>query len=56
MSPRPLSILLQPLQVILPIRVTSEYRLALIATADHMVKRSVVFNPGLSRHPRPVIP
>jgi hypothetical protein len=34
----PLSILLQPLQIILSIRVTSKDDLALVTTTDHMIK------------------
>jgi hypothetical protein len=35
----PLPVLLQPLQVILPIPITAKNRLPLIAPTDHMIKR-----------------
>ena len=47
-----LSILLQPVQVLLPIRVTSEYRLPLIATADHMIKCASELYSRLTRNDR----
>ena len=52
-----LSILLQPIQVILPIGITAKDHLALIAPADHVVKGAGVFDPWFSSHsdsPNPI--
>src|SRR6266508_4451687 len=45
-----LAVLLEPFQIVSPVRVAAEYRLALIAAANHMVKRSRIFHSRFSRH------
>jgi hypothetical protein len=47
--------LLQPLQVILAIRITAKNNLPLIAPADHVVKGAGVFDPWFSRHSGPFL-
>jgi hypothetical protein len=44
-----LTILLQTIQIILPICITVKYDMALIAPADHVVKRSGKFYSRLAR-------
>jgi hypothetical protein len=46
----PPPILLQPFQIILPIRITPKDHLALIATANDMVKSPKKFHPWFTRH------
>jgi hypothetical protein len=46
----PLPVLLQPLQVILPIPITAKNRLPLIAPTDHMIKRPGKFHSRFSCH------
>jgi hypothetical protein len=51
-----LSILLQPLQVILAIGITAKDHLALIAPADHVVKGAGIFDPWFSSYSGSSIP
>src|SRR5688572_7760604 len=45
-----LPVLFQSLQIVFPVCVATEYHLALIAPANHMVKCSRIFYSRLSRH------
>jgi hypothetical protein len=45
-----LSVVFEPFQIILPIRVTAENHLPLIATADRMVKRAGEFHSRFAGH------